>query len=448
MRTKRSKIFSAACALSLLVNGLTGIVATAQERQKVTQQPAGQKSESGQTAVRTVVVGGDDQGKFNVSVSGPEDTLFRFPAQDFGGAWFAQSQGGPGQTFSFISSEMSFDGKIVKGAPFSAESVTEFTQMLSDGNRIVRKSSTSLYRDSEGRTRREQGVMAFGGLNVNAEQPRLVFINDPVTGSNYVLDANTMTARKMVVPRRIAFEPTASAQAGQQRVPGGALQSSAIKKVQPSYPPIAKAAGAEGAVQVQITVNESGEVADAQVVSGHPLLRDPAIAAAKQWVFKPTEIGGQAKKVQGTLTFNFVLQKDTESNPTSSTQTVLRAKSPMIERLKGDVRQESLGKQMIDGIEAEGSRTIETIPAGAIGNERPLEIVNERWFSQELQMLIMSRQSDPRFGETVYRLDNINRSEPDASLFQIPSDYTVKENEADLMRRKIEMRTRKPDDQQ
>jgi protein TonB len=92
------------------------------------------------------------------------------------------------------------------------------------------------------------------------------------------------------------------------KVSGGVLQGSALKKVQPPYPPIAKAARAQGAVQVQVTISEEGRVIDAQVVSGHPLLREAALQAARQWVFKPTELTGVPVKVQGVLTFNFTLQ--------------------------------------------------------------------------------------------------------------------------------------------
>jgi hypothetical protein len=88
---------------------------------------------------------------------------------------------------------------------------------------------------------------------------------------------------------------------------------------------------------------------------------------------------------------------------------------------------ESLGKQNIEGVEAEGTRTTVTIPAGEIGNERPIEIVSERWYSPELQLVVMTRNSDPRSGETTYRLTNISRTEPAKSLFEVPADYTVKE---------------------
>ncbi|MGI8996871.1 MAG: hypothetical protein ACR2GW_09405, partial [Pyrinomonadaceae bacterium] len=87
---------------------------------------------------------------------------------------------------------------------------------------------------------------------------------------------------------------------------------------------------------------------------------------------------------------------------------------------------ETLGKQSIEGVEAEGTRTTLTIPAGAIGNERPINIVSERWYSPELQLVLMSKHSDPRFGETTYRLTNINRSEPARTLFEVPGDYTLK----------------------
>ncbi len=91
-------------------------------------------------------------------------------------------------------------------------------------------------------------------------------------------------------------------------VSGGVLQGNAIKKVQPPYPPIAKAARASGAVQIQVTISEEGRVIEASPISGHPLLRDAALQAARQWVFKPTELSGVPVKVQGVLTFNFTLQ--------------------------------------------------------------------------------------------------------------------------------------------
>jgi periplasmic protein TonB len=91
-------------------------------------------------------------------------------------------------------------------------------------------------------------------------------------------------------------------------VSGGVLQGKAINKVQPPYPPIAKAARAAGAVQVQVTISEEGRVLEAAVITGHPLLRDAALQAARRWTFQPTELSGVPVKVQGILTFNFTLQ--------------------------------------------------------------------------------------------------------------------------------------------
>ena len=95
--------------------------------------------------------------------------------------------------------------------------------------------------------------------------------------------------------------------------------------------------------------------------------------------------------------------------------------------LAGDPVVEQLGAQFMEGVSAEGTRTTVTIPAGQIGNEQPIAIVSERWFSPDLKVLVMSRQSDPRFGETTYRLTNISRSEPAPDLFEIPSDFKVVE---------------------
>jgi hypothetical protein len=99
-------------------------------------------------------------------------------------------------SFTFISSELSFDSKVVKGAPFSADAVTESVQALGDGNRITHTTTSKLYRDSEGRTRREQSMAGIGALVASEDAPQTVFVNDPVTGTNYVLNTKLHTATK------------------------------------------------------------------------------------------------------------------------------------------------------------------------------------------------------------------------------------------------------------
>ena len=86
---------------------------------------------------------------------------------------------------------------------------------------------------------------------------------------------------------------------------------------------------------------------------------------------------------------------------------------------------ESLGTKTIDGISAIGTRDTRTIPAGTIGNDRDLVISRETWYSPDLKLVIQSTQSDPRFGETTYTLTNIQRSEPDPTLFQVSAGYKV-----------------------
>lgn len=88
-----------------------------------------------------------------------------------------------------------------------------------------------------------------------------------------------------------------------------------------------------------------------------------------------------------------------------------------------DAKIEMLGKQVIEGLEAEGTRSVITIPAGQIGNDRALEIVSEQWYAPALQEIILSKHRDPRLGENIYRLTNINRAEPAASQFQPPADF-------------------------
>lgn len=398
------------------------------------------------------------------------------PGQD---TMVVSSGAGPDiQTFSFVSSEMSFDGKVVKGAPYTADAVQEHIQTLADGNRIVNRTTSQVARDGEGRTRREQTLRLIGVLPNDGEAPKSVFINDPVAGVNYVLDARTKTARKLPLPTRIELRggPTGFTRKtinGIQeekilRISGGNGPQNVIKRVQPVYPPVAKAAGVEGRVNIALLIGEDGKVVSAEVVDGHPLLREAALEAARQWEFKPFEVNGKPVKVKGNSSFNFSLDKDGKAREERTLTITAPAPAPAppgaeagavaIARTaprvapaepaaigfatggqvgfmrspasKHEVKKESLGKQTIEGVECEGTRTTITVPAGEIGNERPIETVSERWYSPELQVVVMSKNSDPRSGESTYRLQNIVRSEPSPSLFQVPADYTVEEGPA------------------
>jgi hypothetical protein len=88
-----------------------------------------------------------------------------------------------------------------------------------------------------------------------------------------------------------------------------------------------------------------------------------------------------------------------------------------------DVQQ--LGTKVVEGVQADGTRSTLTIPAGQIGNDNPIQIVDEVWRSPDLQVIVHSEHRDPRMGTTVYSLQNISRSDPSPALFQVPADYTV-----------------------
>jgi hypothetical protein len=119
--------------------------------------------------------------------------------------------------------------------------------------------------------------------------------------------------------------------------------------------------------------------------------------------------------------------KTQKMNPPPASGVAVRPEDEELVKKKRGPVTESLGQQIIEGVLCEGKRATSTIPAGAIGNDLPITIVNEQWQSPELQVFVLTKQSDPRFGETIYRLTNIIRSEPDRALFEVPADYNIKE---------------------
>lgn len=474
MKLRQKISVSLVCVLALVGNSF-GV--SAQERTAPQQRKATLKTSDGQTkeftTERDEAVFVDQNGQ-RIRINSTQDPQFNVPVPEGNGigAVFYKQNGdvirfsgqdnvlvrspyGPGQdaTFNFISSEMSFDSKPVKGAPFSADVESQSIQTLADGNRIIRRSSGAIFRDTEGRTRRESTVNAIGPF-AGGDPLRTITINDPVAWATYSLDPQNRIARKMGVSyartQATTTEATArmavrsnnqtSEQPKKINVSGGVLQGTALKRVQPAYPSVAKAARATGAVQVQITISEEGKVIDTNVISGHPLLREAAAQAASQWEFKPTEMGGVPVKVQGILTFNFTLLDDNKNEEAAQ-----RVNSPNAQRVMIKTNEENLGRQLMEGVEAEGKRATTTIPAGAIGNELPIEIVTETWYSPELQTTIYNRHNDPRTGESIYRMTNIRRGDPDASLFQVPPDYTVKEMAKPIPDGNYNLRVTKPD---
>ena len=95
--------------------------------------------------------------------------------------------------------------------------------------------------------------------------------------------------------------------------------------------------------------------------------------------------------------------------------------------VQGQATTEDLGSQTMEGVFVTGVRMTRTIPAGQVGNEKPISIVTEVWTSPDLNTVVYSKRSDPRMGEQTFRLTGISRSEPDTSLFRVPADFTIVE---------------------
>jgi hypothetical protein len=228
--------------------------------------------------------------------------------------------------------QLSFAGpnSVVKNAPYSADAITESTQVLSDGNRIVQRTTQKLYRDNDGRERREESILAVGAL-AQPDAPRVITISDPVDNVSYSLNPQQRTARK-------------SSGAG----------------------------------------------------------------SVLNWVSGPAAFTGYTYTVGATLS---TLVGDLMATRPAATP--------------GEPVEQDLGSKNVEGVIARGTRTTKTIPAGKIGNQLPIDIVDEVWFSPELQLNVMTTHSDPRSGETVYKLTNIVRANPARALFEPPSDYTV-----------------------
>jgi hypothetical protein len=325
----------------------------------------------------------------------------------------------------FMSTEMGDGGKVVKDAPYSAEAITEATQVLGDGNRITKKTATLLYRDAAGRTRQEQTAPGNS-----------VFINDPVTGRHTVLNVERKTAT--VMPRLGALGalspnfPRELQENLQRELKGnlrGELDVEKLKELAKSGE-LEKLKELSKSGRAHIIHKSSGE--------GHVVTKSAdgetteiINVPGRQIVIKRREVnkGDGTKSVEENKEVRISVVRAHDGD-----DSIAIAGLPLdldgvmamrAGRQKGVTT--SLGVKDVGGVKAEGTQTIATIAAGEIGNEKPIQIISEKWYSPELQTVVYSRHSDPRRGETIYRLNNIRRVAQPADLFAVPPGYTIKE---------------------
>lgn len=265
----------------------------------------------------------------------------------------------------------------MKDSPLQADEVNESVQTLSDGNRIVRNSTGKFYRNSAGRVRRESsgGIGSVMGTTFFTGQG--VSIVNPSIGEKYLLDEKLKTARVLELSQQ-GKELTIAGQA--------ALLSPEAKR------------------EHELMARDlRDKIAVARPVEPARILEMPVPPTPPVAVVAPQPGFGFAYSVGG-------------------------------QNSKYETRTEELGTRDFEGVSAEGTRRTTIIPEGAIGNERPIEIVYERWYSKELGLVVYSRNTDPRFGEQTYRLTNIIRAEPDPSLFSVPSGYKKVSQDGSLYR--------------
>jgi hypothetical protein len=282
---------------------------------------------------------------------------------------------------AFIGNDLGGTRDVVKNAPYSAEAVTESVQVLADGNRIVRKSTTLLARDRYGRTRQER----------RSERGTIVYISDPVDGQSYALNPEHKTAVRIPraptppVPPLPPEPPRPPAPPAAPAWPPDVQTPRSGAAVPPAPPNATRPAAEVEARPGRIVVHKASDGTDGDDV------RVEVIRAGGDG-------GAHAMPHMPGLS--------------------------MTPRGKGETR--DLGTRDFDGVRADGRQTTHTIAAGAIGNEKPIVVATERWFSPELHVVVFAKTSDPRAGETVYRLVNVKRADPPAELFRLPDDYRVR----------------------
>ncbi|MBV8501476.1 MAG: hypothetical protein JO006_07145 [Paucibacter sp.] len=297
----------------------------------------------------------------------------------------------------FIGQEMG-RSRVVKGAPYCADAVHETIQPLADGNRIVRVQTDRQCRDGEGRTRTE----------VDRDGKRVVYLRDPLSKENWVLDPESKTASKAGNMAWMANDE------GQWRAFGQQMREMAVKIREQlrSAPPVAPGLPPAPGVPPKPPVP--------------PLPPEPVVLTE--------DIHGGDGKDGREVRVQIVRMGDAKGMPPLP---ALQAPPAVLARTmafapRGEGATTALPAKEIEGVKVNGERTSWTIEAGKIGNEKPIVITRDVWTSPELMLTVSSRDFDPRSGETNYRLQNIRRGEPEAALMKVPADYKKAETRQEV----------------
>jgi hypothetical protein len=298
-------------------------------------------------------------------------------AQDGGKTVILRSGGPVGPVALFGGGGMRAPGTPVQGAPYSATITNESVQTLADGNRIVQSSTGGTARDSQGRTRQDTVLPAIGNLSA-ANAPHLVFVQDPVAQTSYMLNLSDKTAQELP----------------QLPPPGSGPQFFSAEIA--------------GGVALSTGAPDSGPV-----IAGTPPVAGPNVTTQSGNV-----MFWKMKDAAGATT-------DGPVPPPLPPQVMAGKMGELVVNDQAQIATEDLGTKNIEGVQANGTRTTRTIPAGQIGNDKPISIVTEVWISPDLQTVVYSKRSDPRMGEQIFSLTNIVRGQPDPSLFTIPADFKI-----------------------
>lgn len=280
---------------------------------------------------------------------------------------------------SFVSPMLRMHAKTVKNAPYSAEVIAERQQNLADGNQIVHKNTSLSFRDSAGRTRQE--------VRDDKGDVLTVTIHDAVDGTTYMLNPRTKTATKIAINQEMGKAAGEAARAHVEQLrKEGKLPTTERREII-----IRRFNGADAEVQ--------SHIADGAAMHGEAAQLG-ALPNGRELAIRLAPLAG--------------------------------AMADMKWASKATTR--DLGTREIEGIKAEGKLRSYEIPAGEVGNRNPITVSDETWTSPELQVTVLQKHSDPRVGESTYRMAAIKREEPAAALFTVPSDYTVKDVMANVTR--------------